>query len=94
VVKNKLAPPFQEAEFEIRWGHGIDAASDLLELGIARGVVEKSGHHLSWSGEQLGQGKERARELLRSQPELMAKLRAAVVTSLTLMGSEPSAQAA
>ena len=82
VVKNKLAPPFQEAEFEIRWGTGIDSTTDLIELGLARGVVDKSGSHLSFGGEHIGQGRERARETLLAQPQLMAQLRTAVTLAL------------
>ncbi|UQA55251.1 recombinase RecA [Polyangium aurulentum] len=78
VVKNKLAPPFREAEFDIRWGTGIDAAADLIDYGCQLGVVEKSGAHLSFGGEHLGQGRERAREALLSDPKLMESLRDAV----------------
>jgi recombination protein RecA len=70
VVKNKLAPPFREAEFEIRWGKGIDAAADLVDFAQVAGVIEKNGAHLSFGGEQLGQGRERARETLLSRSEL------------------------
>ena len=70
VVKNKMAPPFREAEFEIRWGKGIDAAADLVDFAQFSGVIEKNGSHLSFEGEQLGQGRERARELLLSRGEL------------------------
>ena len=62
IVKNKCAPPFREAEFDIRWGIGIDSAGDLLDYATALGVVEKSGAHLSFAGEHLGQGRERARD--------------------------------
>jgi recombination protein RecA len=64
VVKNKCAVPFREAEFDIRWGMGIDAATDLLDYGLQLGVVEKNGSHLSFAGEQLGQGRERARDTI------------------------------
>jgi len=64
IVKNKMAVPFREAEFDIRWGQGIDSATDLLDYGVQLGVVEKSGAHLSFAGEQLGQGRERARDTL------------------------------
>ena len=59
-----MAVPFREAEFDIRWGMGIDSATDLLDYGVQLGVVEKSGAHLSFAGEQLGQGRERARDTL------------------------------
>jgi recombination protein RecA len=64
VVKNKCAVPFREAEFDIRWGMGIDAETDLLDYGLQLGVVEKNGSHLSFAGEQLGQGRERARDTI------------------------------
>lgn len=70
VVKNKMAPPFQEAEFEIRWGTGIDAASDLLDYGLARGVIDKAGSFYSFAGESLGQGREKSRETLLANAEL------------------------
>ncbi|MGZ3422343.1 MAG: recombinase RecA [Polyangiales bacterium] len=81
VVKNKCAPPFTEAEFEIRWGAGIDAPSELLDLGLARGLVEKSGAHFSYNGQQLGHGRERAREALLQDPKAMAALREAILAS-------------
>ena len=78
VVKNKMAPPFREAEFDIRWGTGIDAASDLLDYGIMLGLIEKSGSHLSFGGEHLGQGRERARESVLSKPSLALAIRTAI----------------
>ena len=81
VVKNKCAPPFAEAEFDIRWGVGIDTATELLDLGLARGVVEKAGAHLSFGGEQLGHGRERARETLVGSPKLLLALREAIVAA-------------
>jgi recombination protein RecA len=80
IVKNKMAVPFREAEFDIRWGAGIDTATDLLDYGVQIGVVEKNGAHLSFAGEQLGQGRERARDtLLRGTvgPALRAAVEAA-----------------
>jgi recombination protein RecA len=78
VVKNKCAPPFREAEFDIRWGTGIDSASDLIDYAMMLGVVEKSGAHLSFGGEHLGQGRERAREAVLGKGTLAGALRAAV----------------
>ncbi len=78
VVKNKLAPPFQEAEFEIRWGTGIDSSSDLLDYGTALGVIDKSGSFLSFGGQTLGQGREKTRDLLLSQPEVAQSIRSAI----------------
>jgi recombination protein RecA len=81
VVKNKCAPPFTEAEFDIRWGVGIDAPSELLDLAVARGIVEKSGSYLSFGGENLGQGRERAREAILASATIAQALREAVVAS-------------
>ncbi|WP_394829940.1 recombinase RecA [Pendulispora albinea] len=81
VKKNKCAPPFAEAEFEIRWGHGVDPISELLDLGVARGVVDKSGSHLSFAGTALGNGRERSREALLESPDLRSTLRQAIVAT-------------
>ena len=70
VVKNKLARPFREAEFEIRWGTGIDAASDLLECGLRTGIITKAGSFFSFANESIGQGREKARDAILSRPEL------------------------
>jgi recombination protein RecA len=77
VVKNKCACPFKEAEFDIRWGMGIDWAGELLDVAVALGVIEKSGAYFSFAGDSLGQGRERAREALL-QGTRGAKLRCAV----------------
>jgi recombination protein RecA len=81
VVKNKLAPPFREAEFDIRYGVGVDRWCEALDLAVERGAVEKAGAWFALDGERIGQGRERAAEWLRSHPEaherLVARLRAA-----------------
>ena len=74
VVKNKLAPPFQEAEFDLLYGSGIHRAGEVLDLGVATGLIEKSGSHFSLRGERIGQGRERATEWLREHPEAMEAL--------------------
>ncbi len=81
VAKNKCAPPFAEAEFEIRWGSGVDLASELIDLGVSRGLVDKSGNHLSFAGTALGNGRERSRETLGANLELQSTLRAAIVAA-------------
>ena len=81
IAKNKCARPFCEAEFEIRWGTGIDAMSELLDLGIARGLIDKSGNHLSFAGSPLGNGRERSRETLAQSTELQNTLRQAIVAA-------------
>ncbi len=74
VVKNKLAPPFREAEFDIIFGHGISFEGDLLDLAAERGIVEKSGTWFTYSGERLGQGRENAKGFLKDNPDLRTKL--------------------
>ncbi|HEY4015087.1 MAG TPA: recombinase RecA [Polyangiaceae bacterium] len=81
VVKNKCAPPFTEAEFEIRWGNGVDRLSELIDLGIARGLVDKTGNHLSFGGSALGNGRERSREALAASPETQSALRQAIAAA-------------
>jgi recombination protein RecA len=82
IVKNKCAPPFREAEFDIRWGTGIDSTSDLLDTAMLLGVVEKNGSHLSFAGEHLGQGRERTRESVLQKPQLATSIRQAVSAAL------------
>ena len=97
VVKNKVAAPFREAEFDILYGEGVSREGDLLDLGVARGVLEKSGTWISFHGERLGQGRENARVLLKENPDIRAKIEAAVRKELGLApasASEESAKAA
>ena len=70
VVKNKVAPPFREAEFDILYGEGISREGDLLDLAVERKIVDKSGTWFAYNGERLGQGRENAKQFLRDNPEL------------------------
>src|SRR5687768_11494900 len=70
VVKNKVAPPFREAEFEIMYGQGISRNGELIDIGVAQGLVEKSGSWYSYNGERIGQGKENARTFLETHPDI------------------------
>jgi len=81
IAKNKCAPPFTEAEFEIRWGTGIDRMSELIDLGITRGLIDKAGNHLSFGGTPLGNGRERSRESVAASVELQSTLRQAIVAA-------------
>jgi recombination protein RecA len=81
LAKNKVSPPFTEAEFEIRYGKGVDALSELIDLGLARGLLEKNGNHLSFAGTNLGNGRERSREFIAGSPELQTTLRQAILAS-------------
>src|SRR5580693_3089997 len=81
IAKNKCAPPFCEAEFEIRWGMGVDGVGELIDLGLARGLIDKSGNHLSFAGSPLGNGRERSRDTLASNADLQNTLRQAIVAA-------------
>jgi recombination protein RecA len=94
VVKNKLAPPFQEAEFEIRWGTGIDHALDLLDTGLACGVVKKSGSFFTFGNENIGQGREKTREALLARPDLAAVVRQAIAVSQPGQGGDDGEEVA
>jgi recombination protein RecA len=74
VVKNKVAPPFRQAEFDILYGEGISRHGELLELGVQHGVLEKSGAWYGYKGDRLGQGKDNSREFLRENPELAREI--------------------
>ncbi len=74
VVKNKIAPPFKEAEFDIYYGEGISRESSLIDLGVAVDVIEKSGSWYSYNGERLGQGRENVRAFLKENPELTGEI--------------------
>jgi recombination protein RecA len=76
VVKNKVAPPFREAEFDIRYGVGVDRFAEAVDLGVARNVLEKSGAFYSLDGERIAQGRERAAEWLRANPEAFQRVAA------------------
>ncbi|MBP8037851.1 MAG: DNA recombination/repair protein RecA, partial [Desulfobulbus sp.] len=82
IVKNKVAPPFKQAEFDIVYGEGISRTGDLLDLGVAQGLVDKSGAWYSYQDERIGQGRENAKKFLKEHPEMMdeieAKLRLAL----------------
>jgi recombination protein RecA len=78
VVKNKVAPPFREAEFDILYGKGISRVGEIVDLGVEDGLVEKSGSWYSYAGERIGQGRENAKDFLRDNPETAQKVEAAI----------------
>ena len=92
VVKNKLAPPFREVEFDIMYGEGISAQGDVLDLGVAHGVVDKSGAWYSYQGERIGQGRENAKTFLKEQTEIMERIRQGVLQKVGLVEPEPAAE--
>jgi recombination protein RecA len=74
VVKNKVAPPFREVEFDIMYGEGISREGDVLDLAVVNRVVDKSGAWFSYGGERLGQGRENSKNALRENPELLRRI--------------------
>jgi len=78
VVKNKVAPPFRQAEFEILYGEGISRTGEIVDLGVQQGLIEKSGAWYSYKGDRIGQGKENARQFLKSNPEICAEIEAQI----------------
>ncbi|MBQ4425710.1 MAG: recombinase RecA [Lachnospiraceae bacterium] len=81
VVKNKVAPPFKEAEFDIMFGTGISREGDILDLAVRKGIVEKSGAWYSYGGSRIGQGRDNAKFFLKSNPEIMEEVEAKVRAS-------------
>ena len=86
VVKNKLAPPFRQVEFDIMYGEGISKTGELLDLGVKSGVVEKSGAWFSYDSQRMGQGRENARQFLKDNPEAAATIERGVRESSGLLG--------
>ncbi|MBV9267973.1 MAG: recombinase RecA [Acidobacteriaceae bacterium] len=84
VVKNKVAPPFREAEFDIIYGEGVSKEGDLLDLGVAQNIVEKSGSWFSYKGERIGQGRENARQFLRDNADIKGRIDAELRKTLGL----------
>jgi recombination protein RecA len=78
VVKNKMAPPFRQVEFDIMYGEGISHTGELIDLGIKAGVVEKSGSWFSYASQRVGQGRENAKQFLRDHPDIADAIEAKV----------------
>ena len=91
VVKNKMAPPFKQAEFDILYGQGISREGSLLDLGVDNGVVRKSGAWFTYGQDQLGQGKENARNFLKDNPQLAAEIEEKILAALGI--GEPGRKA-
>lgn len=82
IVKNKVAPPFKQAEFDILYGHGISREGSLIDMGVDQGIVKKSGAWYTYENDQLGQGKENARQFLIDNPELANEIETKILTAL------------
>jgi len=91
IVKNKVAPPFRDAEFDILYGEGISREGDLLDLAVNNNIVEKSGSWFSYKGERIGQGRENARQFLKDNKDVLTKLDTEVRKSLGLIAAPPAA---
>jgi recombination protein RecA len=95
IVKNKVAPPFREAEFDIMYGQGISREGDLLDLGVDKNVIDKSGAWFSFQGERLGQGRDNARQFLKDNPDYRGRIELALREILGLsIPTVPAASAA
>ncbi|HEY7758901.1 MAG TPA: recombinase RecA [Burkholderiales bacterium] len=90
VVKNKVAPPFRQADFDILYGEGISREGEMIDLGVLHKVVEKSGAWYSYNGERIGQGKDNVREFLKDHRELAAEIEAKIRTSAGVTAGAPA----
>jgi recombination protein RecA len=88
VVKNKLAPPFKQVEFDIMYGEGVSKSGELVDLGLKAGVVEKSGAWFSYDNQRLGQGRENVKLFLKDNPEIANKIEAAIRQNAGLLGDK------
>jgi recombination protein RecA len=88
VVKNKLAPPFKQVEFDIMYGEGVSKLGEIIDLGVKAGIVEKSGAWFSYDSQRIGQGRENAKAFLRANPEIAAKIEAAVRQNAGLIADQ------
>lgn len=94
IVKNKVAPPFKEAEFDIMYGTGISREGDMLDIGVEQGIVEKSGAWFSFDGDRIGQGRENSKQFLLENPAIAAAIEQKIVAKLSLVPVEPSDEGA
>jgi recombination protein RecA len=78
VVKNKLAPPFKQVEFDIMYGEGVSKMGEILDLGVKAGIVEKSGAWFSYDSQRLGQGRENSKAFLKANPDITNKIEASI----------------
>ena len=88
IVKNKMAPPFKQAEFDILYGRGISREGSIIDMGVETGIIKKSGSWFTYSGDQLGQGKENVRQFLADNPELATEIENQILAELGI-GDQP-----
>ncbi|MEE2779276.1 MAG: recombinase RecA [Myxococcota bacterium] len=91
VVKNKLAPPFRQVEFDIMYGEGISREGTLVDMGCEHGILEKSGSWFSYDGERLGQGRDNVKTILKESPEIAARIEAKILEAQGLVPPTPTA---
>jgi len=91
VVKNKVAPPFRQAEFDIMYGEGISREGEVLETGVLHGVLEKSGAWYIYNADRLGQGKDNARDFLKENPALAKEIEAKIREKASVKKVTPNA---
>ena len=94
VVKNKVAPPFREVEFDIMYGEGISREGDVLYLAVTQNVVDKSGAWFSYKGDRLGQGRENSKQTLKEKPEILKRIEREVKVKLGMAVREEKVEAA
>ena len=92
VVKNKMAPPFKQAEFQILYGEGISREGEIIDMGVKQGFVDKAGAWYSYNGERIGQGKENVREFLKQNPDIAADIESRIRAELLGTGAAPEAR--
>ena len=93
IVKNKVSPPFREAIFDILYGEGISREGEIIEMGVAHKLIDKSGAWYSYKGEKIGQGKDNAREFLRAHPEIAQEVEALIREAASVTVIKPSKSA-
>ncbi|MBL8527010.1 MAG: recombinase RecA [Burkholderiales bacterium] len=93
VVKNKVAPPFKQADFDILYGEGISREGEIVELGVLHKLIDKSGAWYAYKGDKIGQGKDNAREFLRAHPELAAEIEGRIRANVGVAAALPPAAA-
>jgi len=94
VVKNKVSPPFKQAEFEILYGHGISRHGEIIDLGVQHGIVDKAGSWYSYGDDRIGQGKENVREFLKQHPEMAEEIEGKIRAMLLPKTAKASDKAA
>lgn len=88
VIKNKVAPPFKQAEFDIMYGKGIDRIGEIIDIGVKENIVTKSGSWFSYGEERLGQGREKAKEYLKENPEILKKIESQLYEKINSKSNE------